>query len=59
MSEAAGPERRSKQLQEVAIFNDVAKALTSSLNLDSILQNDHGEDGRIFSARHMVAPDGG
>jgi diguanylate cyclase (GGDEF)-like protein len=36
---AAGPERRTKrQLQEVAIFNDVAKALTSSLNLDSILQ---------------------
>ncbi len=27
-----------RQLQEVAIFNDVAKALTSSLNLDSILQ---------------------
>src|SRR6266478_2064612 len=41
MNEAAGsgPERKSKrQLQEVAIFNDVAKALTSSLNLDSILQ---------------------
>src|SRR5215468_10166497 len=39
MSEAVGPERKSKrQLQEVAIFNDVAKALTSSLNLDSILQ---------------------
>src|SRR3954470_1337016 len=39
MNEAAGPERRTKrQLQEVAIFNDVAKALTSSLNLDSILQ---------------------
>src|SRR5246500_3277361 len=39
MNEAVGPERRSKrQLQEVAIFNDVAKALTSSLNLDSILQ---------------------
>ena len=35
----SGPERRTKrQLQEVAIFNDVAKALTSSLNLDSILQ---------------------
>ena len=34
-----GPERKTKrQLQEVAIFNDVAKALTSSLNLDSILQ---------------------
>src|SRR3954454_19712780 len=41
MNEAvgSGPERRTKrQLQEVAIFNDVAKALTSSLNLDSILQ---------------------
>src|SRR5438309_8498387 len=41
MNEAAGsgPERSTKrQLQEVAIFNDVAKALTSSLNLDSILQ---------------------
>jgi diguanylate cyclase (GGDEF)-like protein len=39
MNEAAVPERQSKrQLQEVAIFNDVAKALTSSLNLDSILQ---------------------
>jgi diguanylate cyclase (GGDEF)-like protein len=37
MSEAAVPERK-RQLQEVAIFNDVAKALTSSLNLDSILQ---------------------
>src|SRR5258707_7845908 len=41
MNEAAGsgPEPKTKrQLQEVAIFNDVAKALTSSLNLDSILQ---------------------
>src|SRR6201987_1544811 len=39
MNEAVGPERKTKrQLQEVAIFNDVAKALTSSLNLDSILQ---------------------
>ncbi len=39
MNEAAAPARKSKrQLQEVAIFNDVAKALTSSLNLDSILQ---------------------
>ena len=39
MTEAAVPERKAKrQLQEVAIFNDVAKALTSSLNLDSILQ---------------------
>lgn len=37
MNEAAVPERK-RQLQEVAIFNDVAKALTSSLNLDSILQ---------------------
>src|ERR1700744_291977 len=39
MNESEGPERKTKrQLQEVAIFNDVAKALTSSLNLDSILQ---------------------
>src|SRR5258707_10262792 len=41
MNEAAGsgPEPKTKrQLKEVAIFNDVAKALTSSLNLDSILQ---------------------
>ena len=37
MSEAAVPERK-RQMQELAIFNDVAKALTSSLNLDSILQ---------------------
>src|SRR5579863_3720009 len=37
MSEAAVPDRK-KHLQELAIFNDVAKALTSSLNLDSILQ---------------------
>ena len=37
MSEAAGtsPIRLS---QELTIFHDVAKALTSSLNLDSILQ---------------------
>src|SRR6201995_2090890 len=39
MNEPEEPERKTKrQLQEVAIFNDVAKALTSSLNLDSILQ---------------------
>src|SRR5436305_13397607 len=37
MSEAAVPDRK-RQMQELAIFNDVAKALTSSLNLDSILQ---------------------
>src|SRR5437868_9989284 len=29
---------RKRQLEEIAIFHDVAKALTSSLNLDSILQ---------------------
>src|ERR1700736_5035503 len=28
----------TRQNQELTIFNDVAKALTSSLNLDSILQ---------------------
>src|SRR5260370_1667455 len=39
MSEAAVADGKPKRkLQEVAIFNDVAKALTSSLNLDSILQ---------------------
>src|SRR5246500_6021243 len=39
MSESEGPERKAKrQLQEISIFHDVAKALTSSLNLDSILQ---------------------
>src|SRR5438445_6414267 len=41
MNEATGTRVESnpkRQLQEVAIFNDVAKALTSSLNLDSILQ---------------------
>ncbi len=40
MNEAAGTRanKTKRQLQEVAIFNDVAKALTSSLNLDSILQ---------------------
>ena len=37
MSEAAGTDRK-RQIQEVNIFHDVAKALTSSLNLDSILQ---------------------
>src|SRR5436853_6373771 len=37
MNEAAVPERK-RQLQEVAIFHDVAKALTSSLDLDAILQ---------------------
>lgn len=37
MSEAAATDGR-RQLQELAIFHDVAKALTSSLNLDSILQ---------------------
>ncbi len=37
MTEATGIDRR-RQLQELGIFHDVAKALTSSLNLDSILQ---------------------
>jgi len=37
MSKATGAERR-RQDQEVTIFHDVAKALTSSLDLDSILQ---------------------
>jgi len=37
MTEAAGPDRK-RHMQEISIFHDVAKALTSSLNLDSILQ---------------------
>ncbi len=37
MNSSSGPESK-RQLQELAIFHDVAKALTSSLNLDSILQ---------------------
>src|SRR5438477_4527001 len=37
MSEAAGANRK-RQSQELNIFHDVAKALTSSLDLDSILQ---------------------
>jgi diguanylate cyclase (GGDEF)-like protein len=37
MSEAISAERK-RQMQELSIFHDVAKALTSSLNLDSILQ---------------------
>ena len=37
MFESAGADRK-RQLQELGIFHDVAKALTSSLNLDSILQ---------------------
>src|SRR3954469_23981624 len=36
MSEA-GTDRK-RHIQELTIFHDVAKALTSSLNLDSILQ---------------------
>ncbi len=37
MTDAAGTERK-RQVQELNIFHDVAKALTSSLNLDSVLQ---------------------
>src|SRR5213079_3276381 len=37
MSQAAGTET-ARQTQELGIFHDVAKALTSSLDLDSILQ---------------------
>src|ERR1051325_3049985 len=29
---------RKRQVQELSVFHDVAKALTSSLNLDSVLQ---------------------
>src|SRR5213083_859648 len=35
MTKATGSDRK---VQEITIFHDVAKALTSSLNLDSILQ---------------------
>jgi diguanylate cyclase (GGDEF)-like protein len=37
MADAAGAERK-RHIQELNIFHDVAKALTSSLNLDSVLQ---------------------
>ncbi len=37
MSEAAGTQP-TRQIQELTIFHDVAKALTASLDLDSILQ---------------------
>src|ERR1700691_2436169 len=37
MSEAVGTQS-TRQHQELSIFHDVAKALTSSLDLDSILQ---------------------
>src|ERR1700723_4778993 len=37
MSEAAGTQM-TRQNQELTIFHDVAKALTSSLDLDSIFQ---------------------
>ena len=29
---------KKRQMQELGIFHDVAKALTSTLNLDSVLQ---------------------
>ncbi len=37
MSEASGADFK-RQVQQLSIFHDVAKALTSSLNLDSVLQ---------------------
>ena len=37
MGELAGADFK-RQLQQLSIFHDVAKALTSSLNLDSVLQ---------------------
>ena len=37
MTEAAATDRK-RHIQELTIFHEVAKALTSSLNLDSILQ---------------------
>ena len=38
MSEAAPIQRMARSQQELSIFHDVAKALTSSLNLNSVLQ---------------------
>jgi len=39
MSLSEGPEHKTKRLlQELAIFGDVARALTSDLSLDSVLQ---------------------
>ncbi len=38
MTEAATTNDGKRQMQELEIFHDVAKALTSSLNLDSVLQ---------------------
>src|SRR6185312_8959780 len=37
MTEATATDRK-RQMEEISIFHDVARALTSSLNLDSILQ---------------------
>jgi diguanylate cyclase (GGDEF)-like protein len=38
MSEFASSEHRVRHLEELSIFHDVAKALTSSLDLDAVLQ---------------------
>ena len=39
MSELIEPEHESKRLQrEVAVFSDIARAMTSSFNLDEVLQ---------------------
>ncbi len=39
MSQSEGPEHKTKRLlQELSIFGDVARALTSDLSLDSVLQ---------------------
>src|SRR6202050_5322191 len=47
MSEATGTQL-TRQSQELTIFHDVAKALTSSLDLDSILQTIMEKMGEYF-----------
>ncbi len=67
MTKATGSDRK---VQEITIFHDVAKALTSSLDLDSILQtiiarprfhpsDHHGKNGGVFPPRYLVTAYGG
>ena len=53
MSSVNGPDSNKSQ-QELAIFHDVAKALTSSLNLDSILQTIMEKMAAYFEPRRAV-----
>jgi len=57
MSEAAGTQL-TRQSQELNIFHDVAKALTSSLDLDSILQTIMEKMAEYFRPDNLVAADG-